>query len=141
MTGRARASILLAILGLVVVGCGGRTYIEGYPVGDRVCPGPGVDEWWCQSASDFARSSLDVASPGHAGVASVEAYRAAWRGPDGEAVRRTYGTAGGDGVIVFRLADGATRAYYVECIAGPSGREPTAADAHCDLASRMRGEG
>ncbi len=141
MTGRARALILLASLALPILGCGGRTYVEGYPVGDRVCPGAGMEDWWCESASDFAQSSLDTGSPGHADVTSMEAYHAAWRDPTGQAVLRTYGTTGGDGIIVFRLADGTTRAYYVECIAGPTGHEPTAADAHCNLASRMDGEG
>ena len=134
VTRRTRASILPVALALLFAGCASRTFVGGYPIGDRLCPSSDPADWWCEAAADFASTSLNTDVPGHAAVTATDAYQAAWVVPNGHIVLRKYGTTHADGIIVFRLADGSARAYWVGCGVGPGG-PPTAAGAHCNLMS------
>ena len=135
------ASVLVAALGFLIAGCGlgpdTRTFAGGYPIAASMCPADQAQDWWCEAAIAFARSSLDA---GHAPIASTAAFAADWRGPDGQRINRIYGTSAADGVIVFGLADGSTHAYWVECLVGPLGHTPTAGDAICMPASKTGDE-
>ena len=112
-----------------------RTFIDGYPVGEHVCPQPNPS-WWCDAGTAYANAALDNAKPGHAPVTSVEVFDANYRAADGSRLTRTYGTAGADGVFVLRLADGSAEASYLACLAGPWGprESPSPEEVRCGVA-------
>jgi hypothetical protein len=119
------AAPLLAIL---IAGCAGSTWIDGFRLGAViVCSGPvGVDEATLDRgcAGDFKRATaaLDAREPGHAAVVSVEMYSDGTQpGPidvTGDAPPPTPAPRhpGPDvKVFVFTLADGSKRATGVAC--------------------------
>ena len=134
--------VTLVALLFVVTACGGRTYVDGLPVGERICSDAQATVWLCDGLRGFAESTLDETAAGHAPVVSVETYRPDNRGPDGARILDTRGTAGGEAIVAFRLADDSVRAFYVECIAGPWGEadSPPPDAVHCDLVTPMSGE-
>ena len=137
----SRLTLLALLACLFLAGCG-RTYVDGYPVGDRMC-GDGVDEGWlCRGLVGYARSSLDGSAPAHAPIVSLAVFRPDFRTPDGGQILHTRGTAGGEGVVVIRMGDDSVRAFYVSCIAGPWGPAPAPQpdDVHCDTMTPMDGE-
>jgi hypothetical protein len=132
---------IVALLSLVMA-CGGRTYVDGLPIGQRMCADPQLADWLCDGLTAFASSTLDSTAPGHAPVASVEMYRPDFRTSDGSSILHTRGTAGGEAIVAFRLADDTVKAFYVGCIAGPWGEadSPPSEAVHCDLMTPMSGE-
>lgn len=137
----ARSMSVVALL-LLMAACAGRTYVDGFPIAERMCSEAAAADWLCDGLTGFARSKLDEAEPGHAEVTSVETYRPDYRGSGGETILHTRGTAGGDAIVVFRLADDRAQAFYVGCIAGPWGEadSPPPDAVHCDLMTPMPGE-
>jgi hypothetical protein len=137
---RTAKSISVVALLVLLTACGGRTYVDGLPIGERVCSE--APDWLCDGFTDFAASTLDTTAPGHAPVTSVEAYRPDYRGPNGKPVLHNRGTAGGEAIVVFRLADDTVRALYVGCIAGPWGGavSPPPDAVHCNVMTPMPGE-
>jgi hypothetical protein len=127
---------------LLVTACGGRTYVDGFPIGERMCSDARAVDWLCDGLTGFAASTLEETAPGHELVASVETYRPDYRASDGGTILHTRGTAGGEAIVVFRLAGDTVRAFYVGCIAGPWGEaeSPAPDDVHCDLMTPMPGE-
>jgi hypothetical protein len=140
VTRRASVSLAVATLVLIVAACGARTYVDGFPIGDPLCTGGRGEAWLCDGMTGFAQTKLDATD--HAAVESVALYRPDYRGPNGETILHTRGTAGGEAIVVFRLADDAVRAFYVGCIAGPWGpaESPPPDGVHCDLMVPMQGE-
>lgn len=140
--GRAARSMSLVALLCLVTACGGRTYVDGLPIGERICLNAQATDWFCDGLRGFAGSTLDETAPGHAPVASVELYRPDYRTSDGGKVLHTRGTAGGEAIVAFRLADDTVRAFYVGCIAGPWGEaaSPPPDGVHCDPMTPMAGE-
>ena len=126
----------------VVTACGGRTYVDGFPIAERMCSDGQAVDWLCQGLTGFGAATLDAAEPDHAAVASVELYRPDYRTSDGGKILHTRGTAGGEAIVAFRLADDTVRAFYVGCIAGPWGEAPSPPPdgVHCDLMTPMPGE-
>ena len=139
---RAAKSMSLVALLALVSACGGRTYLDGFPVGERMCSDVQAVDWLCEGLTAFGVSALDEAEPGHAPVASVELYRPDYRTSDGGKILHTRGTAGGEAIVALRLADDTVRAFYVGCIAGPWGQAPSPPPdgVHCNLMSPMPGE-
>ena len=127
---------------LLVGACGGRTYVDGYPIGDRDCADAAATNWLCDGLTAFGTATLDASTPGHAPVSAIEVYRPDFRTADGGHILHTRGSAGGDAIVVFRLEDASVRAFYVGCVAGPwgDGVSPPADDIHCDLETPMAGE-
>ncbi len=139
-----RIARLVSLVGalLLVGACGGRSYVDGYPIGDRQCTDAVVGDWLCDGLTAFGTATLDERAPGHAPVSSIEVYRPDFRTADGGHILHTRGTAGGDAIVVIRLADATVRAFYVSCIAGPwgDGGAPPPDAVHCDLETPMAGE-
>jgi hypothetical protein len=135
--------MLALTLLFLVSACASRTYVAGFPIGDRVCAGPpSMEEWLCQGMTTFAQAMLDETVPDHAPVTAVEAYGPDYRTADGGRILHARGTAGGEAVVVIRTADDAVRAFYVFCIAGPWGDEssPPPNALHCGPMEPMDGE-
>ncbi len=134
--------VVLALFGAITTGCGvARTYIEGYPVGARTCVGAAsigdqLTDAACEGLATYAGGLLEA---GHAAIASVDTFEADYRSASGERIVRSYGTAHANGIVVIRLDDQTTHAFFVGCIWGPSGGE-TSASAHCALDLPMDGE-
>jgi hypothetical protein len=139
LAGQALSFIIAMTL---VVACGGRTYVDGYPIAERTCADAQAEAWLCAGFTDFAVSTLDATTPDHAPVAAVETYRPDYRDANGGTILHTRGTAGGDAIVVLRLADDTVRAFYVGCFAGPWGEadRPPPDAVHCDLEKPMSGE-
>lgn len=140
----SRGARLLSIVALlsIVMACGGRTYVDGFPIGERMCSDAQTAKWLCDGLTDFAASTFDQFAPGHPPVVSVETYRPDYRGSDGQTILHRRGTAGGEAIVVFRLAGDSVRAFYVGCIAGPWGEanSPPPGVVHCELMTPMAGE-
>ncbi len=139
---RAGRSISVVAVLLLLMACGGRTYVAGFPIGERMCSDAQAVDWFCEGLTGFAVSTLDESAPGHAAVASIETYRPDYRTSDGGRILHTRGTAGGEAIVVLRLADDTVRSFYVGCIAGPWGEaaSPPPEAVHCDLMTPMPGE-
>jgi hypothetical protein len=136
----ALGSLSILALSFLVAACGARTYVDGFPIGDPVCTGGQGEAWLCDGMTRFAQTKLDATD--HAAVVSVATYRPDYRGQNGETILHTRGTAGGESIVVFRLADDDVRAFYVGCFAGPWGPadSPPPDAVHCDLMVPMPGE-
>lgn len=113
---RSRPSLAVVLLLLLVAGCNGQTFVDGYPIGERRCSDAETAEWlnvhgrsWCDTFKNFARQSLDMVAPEHAQVVTVDVYNPGY----GEILALRSG--GSDLVVVLRLADDSVRSFYVGC--------------------------
>jgi hypothetical protein len=104
------AVALAGVLAVVALRSPGATIVDGFPLGTRLeCATA------CSAVIDMATGALDARDPGHAPVVSAVPYHDLDPCSDGTSpvpcVRDSTLT-----VVVFRLADGSTRAAGVACI-------------------------
>ena len=107
--------VTLACVCAIAAGCASGATIQGYPVGDKLCDGAAGaksqdDDIACAALSSSAH---DLLPPGHAAVISDETYE------DGYGINRTYGSGHAQGVVVLKLGDQTTHAFFLGCVMGP----------------------
>jgi hypothetical protein len=134
MAGVVIAGILAACAGAPSFG---RSYVGGYPVGDRICPSADLV---CQPMIDIATNALGATEPEHRAITTAEAFRTDWRTKDGGRVLRNCSAPCTEGIVVLRLDDRAVRAFVVGCGTGLYIGTPTPETWHCSLSQPMEGE-
>jgi hypothetical protein len=129
--------LLLLLACAIAAGCASGPTIKGYPVGERICDGARSLEFHENDyiCAALERSALGMLEPGHAPVVASETFKDDYR------FMRMYGIGHAQGVVVFRLGDQTTLAFFVGCTWSVSNElPPPPSAAHCGPMEPMEGE-
>jgi hypothetical protein len=127
--------VIAAAVGLSAVGVFGPTTIDGFTLGSIVKCSPPVDvdaavlEAGCAGDYKRATAALDAREPGHPAIVSIEEYADGtqpgpidFTGPGVPPTPAPRHPGPNVTVVVFRLADGTSRATGVACTKAPGRR-------------------
>ena len=106
-------TLTTAIAAFLLAGCsGGRTFIDGYPIGELARCDDG-----CLREIGFAADWLDRERPGHPEVTRIEIHLTDYRTREGGRILMTR-SGGATSIAVIVFADGSLGAVQVGCGVG-----------------------